>query len=125
MPPSPPSRPRGRGRVVARPAPPRPYAVPMPPSAPATDALRDALARDTRRGIGLLGAHFLPYGGLYRSPSCYAPGIGSVLLAAGVQWAWPRHANHAIPLAMLACCALAAAGVWRENRHADRSATPC
>lgn len=64
----------------------------------------------------LLGAHFLPYGWLYRSPSYYALGIGSVLVAAGAQWLAPRQANLVIPLAMLVCYALASIGVWRENR---------
>lgn len=65
----------------------------------------------------LLGAHFLPYGWLYRSPSYYALGTGSVLLAALVQWRVPASANLAIPLAMLAGYALACVGVWRENRR--------
>lgn len=69
----------------------------------------------------LLGAHFLPYGWLYRSPSYYALGIGSVLLAALLQWRDPRGANLAIPLAMLACYALATFGVWRENRIMSRN----
>ena len=64
----------------------------------------------------LLGAHFLPYGWLYRSTAYYALGIGTVLVAAGVQCWLPRAANVAIPLAMLACYALASLGVWRGNR---------
>ncbi|MGN6514070.1 MAG: DUF7010 family protein [Lysobacteraceae bacterium] len=73
----------------------------------------------------LLGAHFLPYGWLYRSPSYYALGIGSVLLSALLQWRWPERANLAIPLAMAACYALAAFGVWRENRRDARAPRAC
>ena len=73
----------------------------------------------------LLGAHFLPYGWLYRSPSYYALGIGSVLLAALLQWRWPERANLAIPLAMLGCYALASLGVWRENRRDAMAARAC
>lgn len=73
----------------------------------------------------LLGAHFLPYGWLYRSPSYYALGIGSVLLAALLQWRWPARANLAIPLAMLACYALASLGVWRENHRDAIAARAC
>jgi hypothetical protein len=69
----------------------------------------------------LLGAHFLPYGWLYRSPTYYALGIGSVVLAASVQWLMPRQANLAIPLVMLASYALASLGVWRENRATMRA----
>ena len=68
----------------------------------------------------LLGAHFLPYGWLYRSPAYYALGSATVLLAAALQWAMPVRATVAIPIAMAACYAIAAAAVWRENHRARR-----
>lgn len=67
----------------------------------------------------VLGAHFLPYGWLYRSPSYFALGLATVLVATLLQWAWPWRSNLLIPLGMGACYALAAAGVRRENRRAD------
>lgn len=65
----------------------------------------------------LLGAHFVPFGWLYRSPGYYTLGIGTVLLAALLQWRWPQQAPTLIPLAMAACYALASVAVWRENRR--------
>lgn len=64
----------------------------------------------------MLGAHFVPFGWLYRSPSYYAVGVGTLLLATWLQWRFPERANLLIPLAMALCYALAAGGVWRELR---------
>lgn len=65
----------------------------------------------------LLGAHFLPFGWLYRSPSYYVLGVVTVLLAAALQWLWPRQSNLVIPLGMAACYAAATLAVLRENRR--------
>lgn len=62
----------------------------------------------------MLGAHFVPFGWLYRSPAYYALGIGTVLLSAALQWGLPERAPLLIPLAMTLCYALAVAAVWRE-----------
>lgn len=67
----------------------------------------------------LLGAHFVPFGWLYRSPSYYLLGAGTVMLAALLQWGWPRQAPVVIPLAMAGCYALATLGVWMENRRSE------
>ena len=76
-------------------------------------ALRISLAHATRRGLGMTLASCVYWAGL----ACvYALGIATVLVAAAVQWWLPRAANVAIPLAMLACYALASLGVWRGNR---------
>ena len=66
----------------------------------------------------LLGAHYLPYGWLYRSPTYYALGCSTVLVAAALQWWLPQQAMLVIPLGMAACYALGTLGVWRENRAA-------
>lgn len=69
----------------------------------------------------LLGAHFVPYGWLYRSPAYYLLGTVAVLTAAALQALWPRLSNVVIPLAMAALYALASAAVWRENRRGSGS----
>lgn len=71
----------------------------------------------------LLGAHFLPFGWLYRSPTYYLLGIATVGVATALQVAGPERANVAIPLGMAVCYAAAAAGVWREDRAARARAT--
>lgn len=65
----------------------------------------------------LLGAHFLPYGWLYRASAYYALGIATVVLGAVLQWGWPQHATLAIPLCMAACYALASAAIAHDNRR--------
>jgi hypothetical protein len=72
----------------------------------------------------MLGAHFLPYGWLYRSRTYLVLGVGSVVLAAVLQWGWPARANLAIALGMAACYALAVGGVWRENRRRTAGRAP-
>jgi hypothetical protein len=64
----------------------------------------------------MLGAHFVPFGWLYRSPAYYALGIGTVLLSAVMQWRLPARAPLLIPVAMTLCYVLAVAAVWREVR---------
>lgn len=64
----------------------------------------------------MLGAHFLPFGWLYRSPAYYGIGIGSIAVATLLQWCWPERAPIWIPLAMALCYALSAAVVTRELR---------
>lgn len=66
----------------------------------------------------LLGAHFLPFGWLYRSRAYYLLGTLAVFTAAWLQWRWPQHGNLVIPLAMVPCYALGAGAVWRENCRA-------
>jgi hypothetical protein len=66
----------------------------------------------------LLGAHYLPYGWLYRSPAYYALGCATVLVAAALQWWLPQEAMLVIPLGMAACYALATLAVFGENRRA-------
>ena len=68
----------------------------------------------------LLGAHYLPYGWLYRSPAYYALGCATVLVAAALQWWLPHSAMLAIPLGMAACYALGTLAVWRENARDRR-----
>ncbi|MEG3192933.1 hypothetical protein [Lysobacter sp. D1-1-M9] len=63
------------------------------PSDPRLVATRLDLARVTRRGVA------------------------TVLVATLLQWAWPWRSNLLVALGMGACYALAAAGVWRENRR--------
>lgn len=66
----------------------------------------------------MLGAHFLPYGWLYRcTPAYYTLGVASVLVAAVLQWRWPMQAPLAIPLAMAVAYVVAVAAVLRENRR--------
>jgi len=64
----------------------------------------------------MLGAHFVPFGWLYRSPAYYALGVGTVLLSAVLQWCWPAQAPLWVPVAMTLCYALAVGAVWREVR---------
>lgn len=66
----------------------------------------------------LLGAHFLPFGWLYRCAAYYVLGVATVLVSALLQWRWPAQAMLWIPLAMALCYALSAAAVWRANRRA-------
>lgn len=66
----------------------------------------------------LLGAHFLPFGWLYRSRTYAVLGVLAVLVATLLQWRWPLHGSIGIPLAMALLYALAAGAVWRENRRA-------
>lgn len=63
----------------------------------------------------MLGAHFLPYGWLYRAPAYVALGVGSAVAATALQVAMPLHANTAIPLAMAALYLLASVHVLRRN----------
>jgi hypothetical protein len=67
----------------------------------------------------MLGAHFVPFGWLYRSPAYYALGTGTVLLSALLQWRWPLQASLLVPWAMTLCYALALGAVWREVRVRD------
>lgn len=69
----------------------------------------------------MLGAHFVPFGWLYKSPAYYALGVGTVLLSALLQWLLPAQAPLLIPIAMALCYAFAAAAVWREVRAAERT----
>ena len=62
----------------------------------------------------MLGAHFVPFGWLYRSPAYYTLGVGTVVLSALLQWLVPAHAPLLIPFAMTLCYAAAALAVWRE-----------
>lgn len=68
----------------------------------------------------MLGAHFVPFGWLYRSPAYYALGIGTVVLSALLQWLQPQSAPLLIPVVMTLCYALAVVAVWREVRAAGR-----
>jgi GNAT superfamily N-acetyltransferase len=68
----------------------------------------------------MLGAHFVPFGWLYRSPAYYALGIGTVVLSALLQWFLPQQAPLLVPVAMTLCYALAVAAVWSEVRVAER-----
>ncbi len=68
----------------------------------------------------MLGAHFVPFGWLYRSPAYYALGVGTVLLASVLQWGWPRQAPLWVPVAMTLCYAFAVGAVWREVRAGAR-----
>lgn len=68
----------------------------------------------------MLGAHFVPFGWLYRSPAYYVLGIGTVVLSALLQWLLPEQAPLLVPVAMTSCYALAVAAVWREVRVAER-----
>ena len=65
----------------------------------------------------MLGAHFLPYGWLYRAPAYYALGVASVVVAALLQALAPASANVTIPAAMALLYAATAARVWRQNRR--------
>ncbi len=64
----------------------------------------------------LLGAHFLPYGWLYRAPAYVALGIAAAIVAAALQaWA-PMRANVTVPASMALLHAVAVIAVWRQNR---------
>lgn len=71
----------------------------------------------------MLGAHFVPFGWLYRSPAYYVLGVGTVVLSAIVQWWLPEAAPLLIPVVMTVSYALAVAAVWRELRT-DALAVP-
>jgi hypothetical protein len=79
----------------------------------------------------MLGAHFLPYGWLYRAPAYHALGVAGVVVAAAVQAMAPDAANIAIPAAMVLLYAATGIAVWRQNRRdglharADAAASPC
>lgn len=63
----------------------------------------------------MLGAHFLPYGWLYRAPAYYALGVGGAAAGATLQVLAPAQANMAIPAAMALLYALAGLATWRRN----------
>ncbi|WP_133477908.1 DUF7010 family protein [Cognatilysobacter segetis] len=64
-----------------------------------------------------LGAHFLPYGWLYRAPAYHALGVASVATGAALQAGATSVANVAIPAAMAALYLAAGIVVWRQNRR--------
>ena len=64
----------------------------------------------------MLGAHFVPFGWLYRSPAYTAVGVGSIAVATFLQWWRPLQAHVWIPAAMALCYAIGAAAVVRELR---------
>lgn len=66
----------------------------------------------------MLGAHFIPFGWLYRSAAYYAVSIGTIAVATLLQWFAPDRAHLWIPPAMTLCYAIAAAAVVRELRKA-------
>lgn len=68
-----------------------------------------------------LGAHFLPYGWLYRAPAYYALGLASAPVAALLQAAVPLQAKVAIPLAMSALYLGASIHVLGQNRREGAS----
>ena len=72
----------------------------------------------------MLGAHFLPYGWLYRAPAYYALGLASAVVGALVQLAMPLQANVAIPLAMAALYLAASAHVIHQNRREGAALRP-
>jgi hypothetical protein len=65
----------------------------------------------------MLGAHFLPYGWLYRAPAYTALGLASVAIATILQVTLPAQANIAIPSAMAALYLAASMHVLRQNRR--------
>jgi hypothetical protein len=65
----------------------------------------------------MLGAHFLPYGWLYRAPGYTALGIGSAALAVLLQVVAGNAAAVAIPLAMAALYLAATVAVHAQNRR--------
>ena len=69
----------------------------------------------------MLGAHFLPYGWLYRAPAYYASGVVGAVVGAALQALAPAAANVAIPTAMALLYAVAGASVWRRNRREGAS----
>ncbi|HZX79613.1 MAG TPA: hypothetical protein VFE72_01495 [Lysobacter sp.] len=64
-----------------------------------------------------LGAHFLPYGWLYRAPAYYALGVASVIVGAVLQALAPAGANVAIPASMAVLYALVGLLIQRRNRR--------
>lgn len=70
----------------------------------------------------MLGAHFLPYGWLYRAPAYVALGIASVVVGAALQALLPAQANVAIPASMALLYVAASLAVLRQNR-AERLAS--
>lgn len=69
----------------------------------------------------MLGAHFMPYGWLYRAPAYYALGIASAGIGAALQAAMPLQANVAIPLAMAVLYLGASMHVLGRNRREGAS----
>ena len=65
----------------------------------------------------MLGAHFLPYGWLYRSPAYHVLGVAGALVGA-VEQVWvPQQANVAIPASMALLYAGVGIAVLRRNRR--------
>jgi hypothetical protein len=65
----------------------------------------------------LLGAHFVPFGWLYRLPLYGAMGAGSIVVAALLQWLQPATAPVAIPLAMGTAYTVTALRVGTHNNR--------
>lgn len=65
----------------------------------------------------MLGAHFLPYGWLYRAPAYLALGVGSVLVAGLLQAGSPATANTTIAATMAAAYLAAGVAVLARNRR--------
>ena len=65
----------------------------------------------------MLGAHFLPYGWLYRASAYYVLGVASVGIGAALQALAPMHANTLVPLAMAALYLGLGVWVWRQNQR--------
>lgn len=65
----------------------------------------------------MLGAHFLPYGWLYRAPAYYALAVLGVAGAVAVQALLPTRANTGIALLMAALYLAAGVAVLRQNRR--------
>lgn len=63
----------------------------------------------------MLGAHFLPYGWLYRAPAYHWLGLASAVVASLVQLFATADAHVLIPLAMALLYLLAGLAVWRQN----------
>lgn len=64
-----------------------------------------------------IGAHFLPYGWLYRAPAYYVLGIAGAAIGAALQALAPSQANVTIPASMAVLYALCGAATWRRNRR--------
>lgn len=69
----------------------------------------------------MLGAHFLPYGWLYRAPAYYVLGVGSGVLASVLQALFASRANVAIAGAMALLYLVASAAVLAQNRREGAS----
>ncbi|TCZ82829.1 hypothetical protein [Lysobacter sp. N42] len=65
----------------------------------------------------MLGAHFLPYGWLYRAPGYHALGLASIALATPLQAVAGARANVAIALAMAVLYLAATLHVHRQNQR--------